>query len=179
MIALLGSVGWGLLLCGALTHGWHHQRLRELLALHLDRERVPALALTLLEAVLAIAIPLAWLSETAILPALALIAFVLAGGFMIWIGRLLFSGSTLPCACSFSAAPTSWWSFARAGCVALVGLFAFAPAPADLGTDVGTLVVGWSLAAAIFVLPEALGWPEASRALLARVDAHTVEHTTS
>jgi hypothetical protein len=97
---------------------------------------------------------------------------------MAWIARLLLTGSDLPCACSFSQAPTSLWSFARSVCVGLVGLFGLVTFPdahdtAGLSERVAILVVGWAVAAAIFVLPEAITWPPASKALLARVDAHT------
>jgi hypothetical protein len=37
--------------------------------------------------------------------------------------------------------------------------------------SVATLAVGLAVAAAIFVLPEALGWPSASKALMQRVEA--------
>jgi len=179
MIALIGSVGWGLLACGAVTHVWHRDRLRELLALHLDHERLPAAGLTTLEVILAAAIPASWLAGIDVLVALAVLALALATVFVLWIGRLLLSGSTLPCACSFSAAPTSWWSFARAVAVMLVGLFAIAPPADGIAIGLGTLTVGWALAAAGFVLPEALSWPESSRALLARVEAHTAETAAS
>lgn len=175
MIELLSAIGWGLLACGAVTHIWHHGRLRQLLAMHLDHERVPAVALTTIEAALALAIPLAVLADLDWLRWLAVAALVLALGFAGWIARLLATGSDLPCACSFSEAPTSRWSLARALCVALVGAYVFvdpATGDADTALQIATLVVGWAVAAAIFVLPEAISWPPASRALLLRVEAH-------
>ena len=175
MIELLGSIGWGLLVFGAITHTWHHRQLRKLLAMHLDHERIPALALTMIEAGLAVAIAIAFLGDFAALTWFALAALVLASGFIVWIARLLLSNSELPCACSFSEAPTTVWSLARAVCVALVGLLVFANGASgelDSAERVATLAVGWAVASAIFVLPEALSWPEASRAILARVDAH-------
>lgn len=171
MTLLLGSVGWGLLTLSAITHVWHHVRLRQLLALHLDHERVPALALTAVEALLAIAIPACLFAGSDLVVFIALAALILGLGFAVWIARLLVNGSTLPCACSFSEMPTTIWSLARACCVMLVGFFALAP---DEGNPqlAATLIVGLALSASIFVLPEALSWPDASRALLARVDAY-------
>lgn len=174
MIELLAASGWGLFAFGAVTHTWHHRRLRELLAMHIDHERLPAAALTIIELVLAVAIPVAWFADSSLLPALATTACVVALAFVAWIGRLLLTGSDLPCACSFSAAPTSWWSFARSVWVALVGLFVMAESVEALSaaTAAATLAVGAALAAAVFVAPEALSWPAASKALLARVDAY-------
>lgn len=190
MIELLGSIGWGLLACGSITHIWHHRQLRRLLAMHLDHERVPALVLTAVEAALTVAIAVAFLTEHSSLRWLALAGTALAAGFIVWITRLLLTESDLPCACSFSEAPTSVWSFARSLCVALVGCLAlvntalvntalvntawFDTASADWDTSerVAVLLVGWAVGSAIFVLPEALTWPDASKALLARVDAH-------
>ena len=178
MIELVGSIGWGLLACGSITHVWHQAQLRRLLAMHLDHERIPALVLTAAEVALAVGVATTYLTDHDSLRWFALAAMVLAAGFMAWIARLLVTGSDLPCACSFSEAPTSIWSFARSVCVGLVGVFALlgSTAAADSsGTDerVAVLLVGWAVAAAIFVLPEAISWPPASKALLARVDAHT------
>ncbi len=182
MIELLGGIGWGLLACGAITHVWHHERLRSLLAMHFDHERLPAIALTTVEAGLAVILPISLLTAHWSLPCIALAALVLGVGFMAWIARLLLTGSNLPCACSFSDAPTTIWSLARSVCVGLVGLYWFVDVAVvtDLGSEawatrVATLAVGWAIGAAIFVLPEAVVWPSASRALLARVDAHTLQ----
>lgn len=183
MIELLGSIGWGLLACGSVTHVWHHQQLRRLLAMHLDHERIPAALLTAVEVALTIGIAVAFVGDLAALQWFAVAALVLAAGFIVWIGRLLLTGSHLPCACSFSEAPTTIWSFGRSLCVALVGLLAVVGGSAgiggfDLGERIAVLAVGWAVASAIYVLPEALSWPEASRALLARVDAHTSPEST-
>lgn len=175
MTELLGSIGWGLLACGAITHVWHHQRLRTLLAMHLNHERLPAATLTGAEVALTIGIAAAFLADWPIIRWLSLAALALAIGFVVWIGRLLVTSSDLPCACSFSEGPTTVWSLGRALGVALVGLFALGGVGCDLETSerIAVLFVGWALASGIFVLPEALSWPDASRALLARVDAHT------
>lgn len=178
MTELLAAVGWGLLAFGAVTHVWHHRRLRELLAMHLDRERIPALALTTTEVALALAIPVALLAEHGVLQWLAAFAVLLAAGFVAWVARLLLAGSQLPCACSFSAAPSSMWSLGRSAATLLVGLYLLVdgatPASDEtaVGTRIATLLVGWAVAGAVFVLPDALAWPEASRALMARVDAY-------
>lgn len=173
MIALLGAIGWGLLAFGATTHIWHHGRLRQLLAMHLDREVPAALALTALEAALAVSIPVAYLSDASLLPLVAGAATAVATGFVAWIALLLRSGSELPCACSFADTPTSRWSLARALVTALVAGFVFAePSADDVATSVATLAVGLAIAGAVFVLPESVVWPPTSRALLGRIDAH-------
>lgn len=182
MIELVGSIGWGLLVCGSITHVWHQARLRKLLAMHLDNDRLPAMVLTAVEVVLSIAVAVGFLSQHSSLRWFAIAAALVAFGFMVWIARLLMTGSDLPCACSFSEAPTSVWSLARAMCVGLVGLFALLGTSTDTGTlteRIATLAVGWAVASAIFVLPEAISWPPASKALLARVDAHVSSSSTS
>ena len=74
--------------------------------------------------------------------------------------------------------PRRYGRFARSVCVGLVGVFALVAGPdrldaTTLGERVAILAVGCAVASAIFVLPEAITWPPASKALLARVDAHT------
>lgn len=172
MIALLGSIGWGLLAFATITHLRDHRRFRSLLAMHLDHERIPAFGLTTAETVLAVALPVGFLTEQRWLRWAAAAAVVLGLGFVGWIARLLLSGSSLPCACSFSRAPTTIWSLARAGLVLLVAAFGFADSDPDMTVDVATLATGLALAGALFVLPEAVAWPTASRAIMARVSAH-------
>lgn len=168
---LLGTIGWGLLAIGAITHVWHHERLRELLALHLDHERVPAALLTCAEVGLAVLLPVAYAVDAIpVLPVVAA-ASVLAVGFCFWIARLLLARSDLPCACSFSSAPTSLWSLARAvAALSVLGLAAGSSASTAL--TIATFAVGMAAAGAIFVLPDALAWPTASRAQLTRAQAH-------
>jgi len=173
MIELLASVGWGLITIGAITHTWHHRRLRHLLAMHINHERIPALLLTIVEIILAVGISTLWITNTAGLSVLALASTALAFGFVLWVARLLTSDSDLPCACSFSEAPTTVWSLARSLCVLLVVLFVFAN---QVGSElssaeaVANLCTGLAVAAGIFILPEAVSWPAASRAVLARAD---------
>lgn len=173
MIELLGAVGWGLLACGAASHLVHYARFRELLALHLDHEKLPAMAIVASELFLVVAIPVGLFLGAGWLTPLAIAAGLLGLGFVVWIARLLLQDSVLPCACSFSAAPTSQWSLLRASCVLLVVSYAFVAtdAPSASATSIATLAVGLAVAAAIFVMPEALGWPPASKALMQRVDA--------
>ena len=173
MIIVLGAVGWGLIAIGALTHGWHHDRLRELLGRHLDADRPAAASLLTFELVVTIGVAIAVISDAPWLPAIALVGTALALGFVAWIARLLLTGSQLPCACSFSAAPTSVWSLGRAVAVVCIALLAVADvASVDTADRVVALIVGLGVAAAIYVLPEALGWPEFSKAQLARLDSH-------
>jgi len=177
VIELVGSIGWGLLAMGAVTHLWHHDRLRELLAMHLDHPRVPAALLTLVEVALVVGIALQLFVNGSLLMPLAGAAVVVGVFFVGWISRLLVSGSTLPCACSFSQAPTSVWSLARACCVLLVVAFMLSDsatlAERSSAETLAIFASGTALSAALFVLPEAVSWPDASKALMARVDAHT------
>ncbi len=172
MTLLLGSIGWGLLTFGAITHVWHHARLRELLALHVDREVALALALTAAEVGFAVAIPVLVLADSGALVFTAGAAGLMAGGFIVWIARLLTSGSELPCACSFAETPTTVWSLARAAATALVTLLALAALPDRIEASISTMAVGLAVGGVVFVLPEALAWPAASKAMLARIDAH-------
>lgn len=173
MMLLIGAVGWGLLAVGALTHVWHHKRLRVLLGLHFDREVPIAAALTGIEVALGLLIAVALFVDVSAIDTLAIAAALLGAIFTMWILRLLISRSELPCACSFSATPTSPWSLVRSLGVVLVAALALTDAATvDSPILVATLAVGAALAAALFVLPDALEWPAASRALLARMRAH-------
>lgn len=179
MTLLLGAVGWGLLAVGAITHLWHHDRLRQLLAMHIDHERWPALALTALEATLAVGLPALVLSGSSGLRVGVVAATALAFAFVVWILRLLLTGSPLPCACSFTDAPTTLWSLGRAVATTLVVLWWFDAGDLSMGEHVTSLACGLAIASAIFVLPESLSWPQASRAALARVDAYDREATVT
>ena len=125
--------------------------------------------LTAVETVLTVGVATTYLTQHGLLRWFALAAMVLAIGFMAWIARLLLTKSDLPCACSFSEGPTSIWSFARSVCVGLVGVFTLVAGPdqldaTTLGERVAILAVGCAVASAIFVLPEAITWPPASKA---------------
>ncbi len=180
MTVLLGSIGWGLIAVGAVTHLWHHDRLRDLLGRHLDADRAGAAALVSAEVLLTVAIAVGVIIDASWLLVVALAGAGLGFGFIAWIARLLVTGSELPCACSFSSAPTSLWSLARAIVVITVALLAFADVGALTAPErVAALAVGLGAAAAIYVLPEALGWPEFSRAQLARLDSHAPTRRTA
>lgn len=171
MTLLVGAIGWGLLVVGGVTHAWHFDRLRMLLARHLDHELPAAVSLVATELVLAAALALTVITATSLVVPVAIIALVLGIGFASWIARLLLTGSALPCACSFSEGPTSVWSLVRAAAICLVGLCALA-LPEAVGDRLVALAVGLGVAAALFVLPEALSWPTAQRAQLARIEGH-------
>lgn len=163
MILLLGSIGWGLFAAGAVTHLVHFSRLRELLALHFPAAEKLAPVLVAVEFAIAVALPLAFsLGWQTILVVFAIIAGVFALGFTVWVGQLLLQDSELPCACSFSSAPTSNWSLLRsAGCLLAVVL----PIASWSGAAevTATLMTGAALALALFVLPDALAWPDHAR----------------
>lgn len=176
MILLVGGIGWGLLTIGAITHIWHQTRLRELLVAHTDHERAAAAALTAVEVGLAISLPIALASRGVALAVLSVAATVVGLGFVAWIARLLASGSSLPCACSFSSGPTSRWSLARAGAIVATGALAFSDQHSSSVT-ITTLATALAVAAALFVVPEAMQWPAATRAQLARLDAYAPDLT--
>ncbi len=175
MSLLFGAIGWGLLAIGAALHIVKHERLRHLLGLHLDHERWPAFVLTTLEAALGVALPVAYFLGWSPVSWLALGATALGLGFVVWISRLLASDSSLPCACSFSEAPTSVWSLVRALCVCSVIGFVWADAALAGAQAAATLITGLAVAGSIYVLPEALSWPATSRALLIKIEAASTE----
>lgn len=172
MILVLGALGWGLITVGAITHVWHHDRLRRLLALHLPFERGVAGVLTGTELAIAIGLFAAVMTGAWWLPTLAACGLLVGLGFTAWIARLLLTGSTLPCACSFSDAPTTPWSLVRAIAVTSVGLLGFVDDTLTGGEVLAGFAVGLAAAAALYVLPESLAWPQATRAQLARLDSH-------
>lgn len=173
MIVLLGAMGWGLIAVGAITHAWHHRRLRDLLARHLDADRTAAALLLTAEVAITAGVATGVLFDGAWLRAAAVAGTALAIGFVIWIGRLLATGSELPCACSFSAGPTSAWSLGRAVAVLSVALLVFAdPGSIPTADRFVALAAGLAVAAAVYVLPESLSWPDHARAQLARMDSH-------
>lgn len=172
MTLLLGSIGWGLFVAGGLTHLVHQDRLRDLLAAHVSRPAGPAYALTALLCAIAVAVPVAVLVGVSWAPtAIAVAGAAIGLGFTAWIARLLLSGSKLPCACSFSSGPTSVWSLVRAASTLLIVFLAFA-SNVDRADAVATLVTGLSAGVALFVLPEAVTWPDFSRAAVEHMRTH-------
>lgn len=171
MILLLGAVGWSLFAFGALVHIWHHRRFRDLVSLHFRHSEQLALAVVVAEALLALVIPVAFgLGVDSLLLAACGLAAVLGGGFSIWVGRLVLSGSQLPCACSFSAEPASGWSFLRSLGTLLVLGFVFAD-HSGAATDLATIAAGTAIGSALFTLPDALAWPATSVALRKELSA--------
>lgn len=169
---LLGAIGWGLFAVGAITHLFDLDRLRELLTVHVRQPRPLALLLVGGEALIALGLLVGLvLANRFVLVIFGIAAGLVGVAFTAWVGRLLATGSDLPCACSFSAAPTSWWSLLRAAgvitSVALVG------ATADGGAElVAALVTGAAVAVALYVLPDALAWPQFGRDMMERIEAH-------
>lgn len=167
MIVLLSAVGWGLFTVGAVTHAIHWDRLVHLLRGHVGRPVRLARLLVGLEAALAVTLPVTYLAGigSAVIAA-AVVAGLVAAGFTIFVMRLLLHGSELPCACSFSAGPTTGWSLMRSAATLTAALIAFAPEP-DGSSTVATLLVGAALGAVIFVLPDALSWPGYAKSMQA------------
>jgi hypothetical protein len=173
MALLLGAVAWGLIAIAVIGHVWHHDQLRTSLAVHTDHEHAAAAALVGLEVLVAISVPVLVLVGSPLVRVVAIVLTVLGLGFTVWIARLLASGSDAPCACSFSAGPTSPWSLVRS-LLLLGGLGLLADVDTSSAGDASAvLVVGLALASAIYVVPEALSWPEISRAQLARIESHS------
>jgi len=171
MILLLGSIGWGLFLAGALSHLTHLDRLEELLGPHTQHSRAASRLLAGAETTLALAFPVGVLLASALLTFAAVAGFVLATGFTLWVLRLKLSGSTLPCACSFAATPTTWKAVARAAATMLIGAALFA-SPTGVTDDLPTLLTGAAAAMAVYLLPDALTWPEFSFAMKQYADRH-------
>ena len=165
MTLLVGATGWSLFAFAALVHIVHHRRFQNLVSLHIHHSRSVARGVILAETILAVVIPVAYgLGLTALLGAACILAALLGGGFALWVGRLVLSGSQLPCACSYSAEPASPASLARSlGTLAVVA-FAFAD-HSGAATDLATIAVGAALGVACFTLPDALSWPASSREL--------------
>ncbi len=175
MILLLGCIGWGLITFGAITHLMDHERLVELLGMHMAKPRLAANALTAVELAVAIGIPVAATGAPALLNWFALGAGALGVVFIVWIARLLMTSSSLPCACSFSSAPTTPWSLGRAVLV-LATAFLFLvdeqAVSADAASTAATFLVALGIAGAVYAIPEAVAWPASAGASLARIEAH-------
>lgn len=163
MILLLGAIGWGLFVAGAGTHLMHRSRLEELLRSHVRAARPASMFVVAFESLLAIALPLTFFAGWVSARQGLAVAAVLAGvGFTLWVSRLVVSKSSLPCACSFSSAPPTWWSVLRSAATMLAGLFVLngvAATDRALSNDVATLLTGAALGVALYVLPDALTWP--------------------
>ena len=161
MITLLACGGWGLFIIGALVHVRHRRRLADLLVLHTRHADALAPVVVALELVISIGLVVTWtIGFRAGTVVLALAGLAIGLGFVGWVSRLLLSDSDLPCACSFSSAPTTIWSLVRSAATLLVGLAALAPdRAAQPGAEfAATLLAGLAVAAAIYVLPESLSW---------------------
>lgn len=165
LILALGVAGWGLFLIGAISHLSHFERLIDLLVLHFRSPRPAAIALVAAEVAIAALIPMGLLlGLQPIVRLTALAGAVVGAAFAAWVLRLFLSDSTLPCACSFSSAPTTLWSVIRATGTVAIGLLAFvADQPTTLVLT--ALAVGAAAGTAGFVLPDALSWPEESQRL--------------
>lgn len=180
MILALATLGWGLFAAGAVSHTLHFGRLVELLSLH---HRNPQWFARLLVGTELAIVGLTGLSLLAgvqsALVVSALCGALLGLAFTGWVLRLLLSGSTLPCACSFSAGPTTRWSVARAAGTMLVALLVLVPPTASQSEIITALVVGAAAGWAGFLLPDALSWPDESIRLRALVKASVSPDTTA
>lgn len=171
MTLALAVVAWGTLATAAWTHAREPRRFGDLLAMHIgDAARAQwAARLTIgTEVVVVLAATVGYFGSLRwLLVASAAAGFVLGVGYVVWVSRLVLNDSGLPCACSFSTAPPSWWSVGRAAVICGFGFFAVAPTVAEVGvaTGVGFFVAGAALGTALYALPEALTWPAAALAL--------------
>lgn len=161
MITLLACGGWGLFVIGALVHARHRRRLADLLILHTRHADALAPVVIAIELIISFGLVATWATGLRVgTVLLALTGFVVGLGFVVWVSRLLLSDSDLPCACSFSSAPTTIWSLVRSAATLLVVFAAVAPARAEQpGAEfAATMLAGLAIAAAIYVLPESLSW---------------------
>jgi len=157
-----GTIGWGLIATGTIGHLLHPESLTESLRVHTRHAQASAKVLTLVEAALTAAIAVALLADWGALRVLSAAGgAALGAGFTIWVLRLWLSGSDLPCACSWSSAPTSRWSVLRAAAVMATALL-LVPIDASPTVTATALLTGGAAGLALFLLPDALAWPEES-----------------
>jgi len=169
----VGSIGWGLIGVGAASHLRHPGQLADLLRVHTRHADPASRTLIVVETALTVLVAVAVLGGfSTLLRITALGGAALGVGFTVWVLRL--SDSDLPCACSWSTAPTSAWSVARAAAVILIGLLAIAGDP-GVALSAAALVAGAAMGVAAFLLPDALAWPDESVRLreLARSEVPT------
>lgn len=161
----LGTIGWGLVATGTLGHLRHPEQLTEALRVHTTHARIAGRLLIGAELVITVVVAAALIADSTPLLAIAALAGAVLGlGFTAWVLRLLLSNSDLPCACSFSSAPTSGWSVVRAGAVVSIGLLALG-STATTAETLAALVVGAAMGLALFLVPDALAWPDESMRL--------------
>lgn len=180
-LPLLATALVGLLLplVGAIFHLRHFPTLVDQLSLHLAgrfsrmrRERRAsqlATLLVLVEALLPAVAVTGWvLGNQPMMVVGALGTAALGLSFVIWLLQLLASGSELPCACSSTSAPPTPWSLLRAvPILAAASLMSSSTFEELSATTSAVAVLGsMSVAVAVFVLPDAMQWPDSSRSAL-------------
>lgn len=158
----VGTISWGLIGVGAAAHLRHPGHLADLLRVHTQHAAAAARVLTGVETAIAVAVVVGLIGGvSAALQTAAIAGAALGVGFTAWVLRLYLSDSDLPCACSWSTAPTSAWSVARAVAVVPVGLLVFVGEPGG-AQAAASLVIGAAAGTIAFLVPEALAWPEES-----------------
>lgn len=171
MTLVVAVVAWGTLATATWAHGRSPRRFAELLEMHFgaeDRARRGAQVAIAIEAMITLGALVGYVASLrAVLVASAVAGFVLGVCYVGWVARLVISDSGLPCACSFSSAPPTWWSVARAGVLCGFGAFIWAPPLAEVGgpESVGVFVAGLALGTVVYAFPEAVAWPASAVAL--------------
>lgn len=180
LLVAVALVGWSLLSVGAASHLRHFESLVDQLGNHvaldrprsvrLSRSRLLARVLLLTEAAAALAVPIVLaFGSPSLRTGVGIIGGLIGAAFTTWIGRLLLVGSDLPCACSSSDRPASVWSLVRSipvmGMVAMAFLGSRELPPNWLALALVALAVGQAL----YVLPDAMSWPDFSRRMIASV----------
>lgn len=177
MMLVMAVTAWGTLATAAWAHSLSLDRFGDLLEMHFahaGRGLVMARVVVVVEAAIALAAIGGYFAPIRFLVIAAAVAgFGLGLAYVIWVARLVLADSGLPCACSFSSAPPTWWSVGRAAVICGFGAFSTAPPVAEVGTGpaVGLFVAGSALGAAIYTLPDAMAWPRPARALRRQVAA--------
>lgn len=174
---VVAFVGWSLLAVGATSHLFHFPTLVEQLAAHVSpdkqrstrerRARMLARYLVATEVALSVGVALSWmLGLRSLVIVVAGAAALLGAGFCLWLIRLITSGSDLPCACTTSGRPPTWWSLARSIPVMGTALFPLLDTTPSLLDISLTALAAFAIGLALFVLPDAMTWPRFSRELV-------------
>lgn len=171
MTIVVAAVAWGTLATAAWAHGRAPNRFTDLLSVHFvhrDRASLVARLVIAIEVLLSVGAVVGYFAQLrAVLFMVGLAGALVGAGYTAWVTMLVVDKSGLPCACSFSSAPPTWWSVARAVVICGFGAFIAAPGLPVVGvsTAAALFVAAAGLGTAIYTLPEAMSWPSPAREL--------------
>lgn len=181
MVELLAAIAVGVIAGGLNSHIRHRQSLRNAL-----RNLIPvplvgfvAAAVILTE----VALLVGGIYVLAIDPSaplryvIAIFGTGVAVVFSTWVLWLLTTGRGTACGCSYSDGSPNYWSLLRSLVIALFALLFMVPElnSQDIFQRCVLTFAGFSFGMCLFILPEALNWPEVSSAMMQRIN--TYEHS--